>query len=111
MERLTRIRRTWRESGETRQVTWKYVRRALILGALSLGITLASIVVWIGQTRHEAAAKAHQQCVARVEARADLRGAFVGIFDYLDPDHTSVKVNDLRVWLDAHYEPLSVKDC
>jgi hypothetical protein len=111
MDLLTGIRSRWHESGESRQVTWKYVRRALILGTLSLGVTLASIAVWVAQTRHEASAKLHEQCVARVGTRDDLRGVFIGIYDTFDPELQSDRVNLLRAQLNENYPPLSLKDC
>lgn len=111
MEVLTTIRDRWRLSGETRMTKWKDTRRAIILGLLSLSVTLGSLTAWVAQTRHDATSKAEEQCIVRVGTRDDLRGVFIGIYDTLDPSHQNDRVNALRDQLNNDYPPLSLEDC
>lgn len=103
MEVLTTIRDRWRLSGETRMTKWKDTRRAIILGLLSLSVTLGSLTAWVAQTRHDATSKAEEQCI--------VRGVFIGIYDTLDPSHQNDRVNALRDQLNNDYPPLSLEDC
>lgn len=89
----------------TRKTTPRYVTLAMA-GWMAL-------ISWGAATKlqDDAAATAYEQCINRVASRTDLRGALIGIYDYLDLDHSSTKVNDLRARLDATYEPLKIEDC
>jgi hypothetical protein len=89
----------------TKQTTPRYV--ALALGGWMMAISFLGL----SKVQENADLKTYEQCVQRVGTRADLRGALIGIFDYLDPDRNSEKVNDLREYLDAKYEPLFLEDC
>jgi hypothetical protein len=72
---------------------------------IPLYLALATIV-WVYQDKRDYAA-----CASKVESRGEVRGAFNGVYDLLDPEHTHVKVNALRADLDAQYPELSLKDC
>jgi hypothetical protein len=51
------------------------------------------------------------KCEQRVNARSDVRGVFIGTFDYLDPEDTDSVINDLRAQLDATYPPITIDEC
>lgn len=55
--------------------------------------------------------KEYETCVNRAASRSDVRGAFIGVYDTLDPSHTSEKVKLLRMSLDNNYPALNPEDC
>jgi hypothetical protein len=89
----------------TKETTPRYV--ALALGGWMMAISFLGLT----KVQENADLKTYEACVQRVGTRSDLRGALIGIFDYLDPERDSMKVNDLRAYLDAQYEPLQLEDC
>jgi hypothetical protein len=80
---------------------------ALMFGAWMMVVSLAYGTDL--QNRHDETAR--DQCVSRVASRADVRGAFIGVYDLLDADRQNSKVNALREQLDATYPMLDVGDC
>lgn len=84
MELLTRIREGWRISGETRATKWKDTRRALILGGLSLSVTLGSIAAWVAQTRRDQFDAKVAYCQAREESSAKLSRFANSVGDFAD---------------------------
>jgi hypothetical protein len=80
--------------------------------ALGFGLWMTLISLAYGtdlQNRHREAQR--EACASRVVSRADVRGAFIGVYDLLDGDRMNPKVNALREELDATYPPLDVEDC
>lgn len=95
MPTFRQARERWNHAGATRAVEWKWVRRALLLGAFSLSITLLATGIWVRQQRDEsrreaAAASAqadmtryeqelsdYQRCLDRAKSGAELKGALL----------------------------------
>lgn len=58
MAPLREMKARWDAKGQTEAVKWKWVRRALILGGLSLSVSLCGAVVWVRDQRAQSAAEA-----------------------------------------------------
>lgn len=82
---------------------WVTLLMMLYMGLLS-GVGLSAVMARQEQDKYEA-------CVSRSASRADVRGALIGIYDTLDPNHQSDKVALLRTSLDENYPPVNIEDC
>jgi hypothetical protein len=125
MEFLTRAHARWKDSGENRQVTWKYVRRALVLATFSLGVTSAAIVAEQRRNQREDYESKVAFCHVRENATTELstfarsvRDFAIGIKDITaeaNPDNPNVLrlavlAEDLAVAADA-YQPVMFDEC
>jgi hypothetical protein len=63
---------------------WRDTRRALILGGLSLGVTMGSIAAWVGQTRRDAEESKVAFCKVRAESSTKLSTFANSVGDFAD---------------------------
>lgn len=130
----------WVEAGETKVVAWKWIRRALALGFLSLSVSAAGVILWVRDAQRDAelasyeaslaswenAADTFERCVGAVETRDQFRrlliqteATFVGFIAAVEAANPeSVVLDGLRAsvarydaLIEEDWAPLDIADC